>query len=418
LIKGEIIAVGTELLLGQIANTNAQYISKKMAEIGVPIYYHVTVGDNEDRLKKAIIQAQKRSNLIMFTGGLGPTRDDLTKEAAAAVFNRKLVLDQQTFYKIIQFFNQRQIIMTNNNKKQAMVMEGCTVFPNDHGLAAGIGVEQDGIYYIFLPGPPSEMKPMLLNSAIPWIQQIHQGNIFYSTVMRFIGIGESSLEERVIDLIEAQKNPTIAPLANDGEVTLRLTAKAMTMEEGLKLIKPVEEEIHRRLESFHYANGEEEIEYVVFHLLERERLTLSVSESCTGGLVGSQITKIPGSSNVYSGGVICYSNDIKSRVLHVPHEVLNEKGAVSQETAKLLSDETLKLFNTDLAVSITGIAGPEPVEDKPVGLIYIGISERGKETIVKEVHLSGSRQAIQTRAAKYAFYFLWEKLNGNVLSLK
>ncbi len=291
-----------------------------------------------------------------------------------------------------------------------MVLEGCTVFPNHHGLAAGIGFEQEGIYYIFLPGPPSEMKPMLIESAIPWIQQVHQGNIFYSTVMRFIGIGESSLEERVIDLIEAQTNPTIAPLANDGEVTLRLTAQAKTQEEGIKLIQPVEAEIHRRSEPFHYSNGEEDIEHIIFHLLKESERTLSISESCTGGLVGSQLTKIPGSSKVYRGGVICYSNEVKHRILHVPENVLSEKGAISQETAQILSDETLKMFNTDFAISITGIAGPEPVEDKPVGLVYIGISEKDKETIVKEIRLSGSRQAIQTRAAKYAFYHLWQLL--------
>ncbi|MFV9509778.1 competence/damage-inducible protein A [Tepidibacillus sp. LV47] len=414
MLKGEIIAVGTELLLGQIANTNAQFISRKMAEIGVPIYYHVTVGDNEERLKEAILQAQKRSNLIIFTGGLGPTQDDLTKEAAAKVLNRRLVLDQLTFDKIVSFFEQRQIKMTENNKKQAMILEKGTVFPNDHGLAAGIGLEADGRYYVFLPGPPSEMKPMLIHYAIPWIQKIDRGNIFYSKVMRFYGIGESTLEERIIDLIESQTNPTIAPLANDGEVTLRLTAQAKTEEEALAFIRPVEEEIHHRLEPYHFGNGEEEIEHVVVRLLEQLQLTVSVSESCTGGLVGSRFTKIPGSSKIYLGGIICYSNEIKHKILHVPNEILETKGAVSRETAQILSEETLKLFDTNLSVSITGIAGPKPIENKPVGLVYIGISEKGKETIVKEIRLSGSRQVIQKRAAKYAHYFLWQTLKDRM----
>ncbi|TCS83021.1 competence/damage-inducible protein A [Tepidibacillus fermentans] len=414
MLKGEIIAVGTELLLGQIANTNAQYISRKMAEIGVPIYYHVSVGDNEERLKQAILQAQKRSNLIIFTGGLGPTQDDLTKETAAKVLNRRLVLDLPSFTKIVSFFKQRQIEMTENNKKQAMVLEGSMVFPNDHGLAAGIGLESDERYYVFLPGPPSEMKPMLIHYVIPWIQKIDRGNIFYSKVMRFYGIGESALEECIIDLIENQTNPTIAPLANDGEVTLRLTAHAKTEEEALAFILPVEEEIHHRLEPFHFGYGNEEIEYVVFRLLEQLQLTVSVSESCTGGLIGSQFTKIPGSSKVYYGGIICYTNEIKHKILHVPNEILDMKGAVSKETAQILSEETLKLFDTDLAVSITGIAGPESVENKPVGLIYIGISEKGKETMVKEIRLSGSRQAIQRRAAKYVHYYLWQILKDRV----
>ncbi len=416
MLNGEIISVGTELLLGQIANTNAQYISQKMAEIGIPIYYHIAVGDNPDRLEGTIHQAYNRSNLIVFTGGLGPTQDDLTKEVAAKIMNKEMILDEANYKKIIHFFEQRQLEMTENNKKQAMVLEGSTIFPNDHGLAVGLGIEEQGLIYIFLPGPPSEMKPMLDHYVLPWLKEKNKGHTFYSTVMRFTGIGESSLEEAMIDLINNQSNPTIAPLANEGEVTIRLTAHGKDEREAKALIKPIEDEIHRRFERFHYADGESSIEEIVFHHLNNLNLTIAISESCTGGLVGSKLTAIPGSSAVYHGGVICYDNGIKNKILQVPLEVLENHGAVSKETAKLLAENTLKLFKTDIAVSITGIAGPNTVENKKVGLVYIGIGETGKETIVKEIHLSGNRKVIQHRTSKYVFYFLWDILKERLKS--
>lgn len=407
LFKGEIIAVGTELLLGQIANTNAQYISQKMAEIGVPIYYHVTVGDNAERLKAVITQAQKRSNLIILIGGLGPTQDDITKDVTAELLNKEMVLDIPSYDKIVQYFEQRNITMTENNKKQAMVIDGSTIFPNNYGLAAGVGIKVDKIHYIFLPGPPFEMKPMLDQYVVPWIKEGYHGQTFYSKVMRFTGIGEAALEDVIIDLIEKQSNPTIAPLANDGEVTIRLTAHAENKDSAIALIQPLEKEIHKRLEKYHFGFGEENIELVVFKLLKDLGLTISVSESCTGGLVGSRFTSISGSSSVYHGGVICYNNDIKHSILQVPFEVIEIQGAVSAEIAKILAENTLKLFNSDLAISITGIAGPNSIEDKPVGLIYIGISETGKDTIVKELNLSGNRRFIQRRAVKFLYYYLW-----------
>lgn len=408
--KGEIISVGTELLLGQIANTNAQYISQRMAEIGVPIYFHIAVGDNSQRLKDVVINAQQRSNLIVFTGGLGPTEDDITKEVVAELLNLEMVLDEYTYQRIVDFFKQRKTNMTNNNKKQAMVLEGSEVFPNDHGLAAGIGIEDNKVYYIFLPGPPSEMKPMLDDYVIPWFKEKYQGNTFYSKVMRFTGIGEAALEETIIDLIKNQTNPTIAPLANEGEVTIRLTANAIDEKQAMSLIDPIEREIHKRLENYHYGYDKDRIEIIVFNMLKKLELTVSVSESVTGGLVGSQFTGIPGSSTVYHGGIICYDNKVKNQLLNIPMEVLQNEGAVSIETARLMALNTFELFKTDIAVSITGIAGPEAVEGKPVGLVYIGIHEKGKETLVKEINLSGDRNNIQTRASRYVHYLLWKRL--------
>ncbi len=410
MIKSEIIAVGTELLLGQIANTNAQFISQRLADIGVPVYYHQVVGDNGDRLYQAIQLASQRSNMIIFTGGLGPTQDDITKEIAARFMDKKIVLDQESYDKIIAFFKNRHIPMTENNKRQALVIEGSTIFPNNHGLAPGLGIESEGIYYVFLPGPPKEMKPMFTEYALPWIQEISGGNTFYSKVMRFAGIGESALEEKIIDLIEKQTTPTIAPLAGDGEVTLRLTAHGLSKEKAKAMITPVETEIHQRLREFHFGYGEDEIEKVVLQLLKKENLTLSVSESCTGGLIGSKLTSLPGSSSVYAGGIICYSNESKHKLLNVPNEVLQEQGAVSMETARILADETLRQFNTDIAISITGITGPDSVEGKPIGLVYMGIARKEQDTKVEELHFSGSRNFIQQRISKHVFYSLWKMI--------
>jgi len=408
--KGEIIAVGTELLLGQIANTNAQYISDKMAQSGIPIYFHVTVGDNSERLSKAIIDARMRSDLIIFTGGLGPTEDDITKETLAELLNKELILDDYSYQRIINFFKQRNTFMTDNNKKQAMVIKGSDVFQNDIGLAAGIGMVDKDVTFILLPGPPAEMKPMLDNYVLPWLKEKFPVNLFYSKVMRFAGLGEAALEERIIDLIQNQTNPTIAPLASEGEVKIRLTANGVNEAEAISLIAPVEQEIHNRLAAYHYGNDDEDLERVVIGLLKSLGMTISIAESCTGGLLGSQFTSISGSSDVYYGGVICYDNSIKTRLLSVPQAVLEHNGAVSIETARMLAENTLNLFKTDLALSITGIAGPDTIEDKPVGLVFIGISEKGKETIVKERHLSGDRKYIQTRIAKYVFYYLWKSL--------
>ena len=412
MLKGEIIAVGTELLLGQIANTNAQFISQRLADIGVPVYYHQVVGDNWNRLEQAIHLASQRSNMIIFTGGLGPTQDDITKEVAAKYLKKEIVLDQGSYEKIIAFFQNRKIPMTENNKRQALVINGSSIFANNHGLAPGIGIEANGIYYLFLPGPPKEMKPMFTEYALPWIQTIYGENTFYSKVMRFAGIGESALEEEVIDLIERQTIPTIAPLAGEGEVTLRLTAQGKSKQEAMDIVKPVEEEIHKRLKDYHFGDGTDEIEKVVLQLLQEKGLMISVSESCTGGLIGSKLTSLPGSSSVYAGGIICYSNEIKHKLLHVPKEVLREKGAVSEETATILANETLRQFNTDIAISITGITGPDSVEGKPVGLVYMGFSRKGRETIVEELHFSGSRVFIQQRISKHVFYTLWKTLKS------
>lgn len=410
MFKGEIISIGTELLLGQITNTNSQYISARMAEIGCPIFYHVTIGDNQDRLEKVINQTLTRSNLIIFTGGLGPTHDDITKEVFAKIINKELILDELSYKRIVQYFHQRNISMSVNNKKQALVIEGSTVFLNDNGLAPGMGVKFKDSYFIFLPGPPDEMKAMLDNYVIPWIKELIGNVVFLSKTMRFVGIGESNIDEKIIDLLEVQDNPTIALLADDGEVSVRLTAKGKNNQEALSYIKPIENEIHNRLAKYHYSNDIGPIEFVLIHFLKKNNLTISSAESATGGLIGDSITKHPGSSSVYLGGIISYSNIIKNQILNVPLEMINNYGAVSKEVAKSMAENVANSFNTDIGISVTGIAGPEPIENKPVGLIYIGISFKGDETKVYQLNLSGKRSAIKDRAVKYAFYYLWSIL--------
>ncbi|MGD9677202.1 MAG: competence/damage-inducible protein A [Vulcanibacillus sp.] len=413
MLKGEIISVGTELLLGQITNTNSQYISKRMSEIGCSLYFQVNVGDNPERLTEVILQAQRRSNLIIFIGGLGPTMDDITKEVFSKIIKRNLVLDKYTYEKLLKYFHQRNIEMTGNNIKQAMIIEGSTVLPNDFGLAVGIRIKVGSIHYVFLPGPPSEMKPMVDNYLVPWLKTLNISSTFFSTVMRFAGINESAVEEKIIDIIRKQKNPTIASLVDEGEVLIRLTAKTENEQEALKIIKPIEIEIDKRLKEYHFGNGNERLELKVIKLLKTSNLTISVSESCTGGLVGESITRYSGSSSVYSGGVICYNNEIKNKILNVPLPTLASKGSVSPDVAIILAENTLKLFNTDFGVSITGIAGPTTIEDKPIGLIYIAIAEKGRNTEVYEINLAGNRRTIQNNAAKYVYYYLWCKLYKN-----
>lgn len=404
-MKAEIIAVGTELLLGQIANTNAQYLSRKLAEIGVSVYFHSVVGDNAKRLAETIQLAASRSDLVIFTGGLGPTQDDLTKETVAAHLERTLVTDEPAMQRITAFFEQRGILMTENNRKQALVIDGASVFANDNGMAPGMGYTKDGTTYVLLPGPPSELYPMVDRYVMPFLTDLLPGKqVFHSRVLCFYGIGESALEERLIDLIEGQSNPTIAPYAKEFEVTLRITARAQTVEEAERLIIPVETEIRNRLGQYVYATGETSLHQVLFDTLKDRKETIAFAESCTGGTLSSLITSISGSSAVFGGSIICYSNRVKHDLLDISEEVLATDGAVSEQTAKLLAENVRAKLHTTYGVSVTGVAGPDPVEGKPVGLVYIGIASEGNPTIVKQLHFAGRRQAVIGRTAKTALF--------------
>lgn len=406
-MRAEIIAVGTELLLGQIANTNAQFLSQKLAEIGVGVYFHSVVGDNTQRLQQVIALAADRSDLVIFTGGLGPTQDDLTKETVAGHVGVGLETNPEAMERIEQFFLQRGIVMTENNRKQALVLSGSHVFPNDFGMAPGMAIRHDSCTFVLLPGPPSELYPMVEHYVMPYLTDLlPEKRVFHSHVLRFYGIGESALEERLLDLIEKQDNPTIAPYAKEFEVTLRITARASTAEEGEALILPVEEEIRKRVGEYVYGMGEDSsLHDVLVSELKKRNETIACAESCTGGTLASLITSVPGSSSVFQGGIVCYTNDVKNQLLDVPEEVLSTDGAVSRQTAQLLAENVRAKLGATYGVSVTGVAGPEPSEGKPVGLVYVGIAGEGMPTVVKELRLAGRRKAIVGRAAKFALFY-------------
>ncbi|GAA4701350.1 competence/damage-inducible protein A [Brevibacillus fulvus] len=411
-MKAEIIGVGTELLLGQIANTNAQYLSQKLAELGVNVYFHTVVGDNFERLTQTIHDGALRSDLIIFTGGLGPTQDDLTKETVAAFIGKPLVTDALAMQRIQESFDRRGIVMTENNRKQALVIEGSAVFNNDHGMAPGMGIRHEDTTFILLPGPPSELYPMVERYVIPYIQQLlPEKQLFHSRVLRFFGIGESALETELLDLIEQQTNPTIAPYAKEWEVTLRITAKAEQVEEAEALIAPVEAEIRKRVGQYLYGIGEEtSLQQVLLETLRERKETVAFAESCTGGLLSTLLTSLPGSSSVYQGGISCYSNLAKQALLQIPESVLHTEGAVSAETAKRLAENVRLALSATHGISVTGVAGPDAVEGKQVGLVYIGLASEGKPTIVKEFQLAGRRRAIVGRAAKHAMFLALQRL--------
>ncbi|WP_027417893.1 competence/damage-inducible protein A [Aneurinibacillus terranovensis] len=409
-MKAEIIAVGTELLLGQIVNTNAQFLSRKLAEIGIDMYYHTVVGDNAERLRAVTEQALTRSDLIIFTGGLGPTKDDLTKETVARVLGRPLVQDQKAMERIEAYFVQRKQIMTENNRKQALVVEGSRVLPNNHGMAPGMAIPYGERQIMMFPGPPRELYPMFDTYGFPYLLSLlSEKQIVHSKVLRFFGIGESALEEKLMDLIDRQTNPTIAPLASEAEVTIRLTAKSATAQEAESLISAVEREIEQRVGEFIYGYNGDSLASVLVGKMREYGKTAAFAESITGGLVSHMITSVPGSSHSLNGSIICYTNSVKQHQLGVPHEVLQTVGAVSGEAARIMAEEVRVRLGSSFGVSITGEAGPDPSETKPVGLVYIGISD-GKNTEVKELHLSGTRSGIQLRAAKYAIFTLLERL--------
>jgi len=410
-MRAEIIAVGTELLLGQIANTNAQYLSQKLAEIGVNVYYHTVVGDNFSRLTEVIRLAFGRSDLIVFTGGLGPTQDDLTKETVADHLGVQLVTDEPAMERIHSFFDQRGITMTENNRKQALVLEGSTVFANDHGMAPGMAITREGKTLVLLPGPPSELYPMVELYVMPFLTGLlPDQQVFHSRVLRFFGIGESALEERLLDLIEQQSNPTIAPYAKEFEVTLRITARAATIDQAEQLIVPVEQQIRERVGAYLYATGETSLHEVVVQELRSRGETIACAESCTGGTASALLASVPGSSAVFRGGIVSYTNDVKHGLLDVPSEILETDGAISEQTARQMAEHVCRQLGATYGVAVTGVAGPDPAEGKPVGLVYIAVARQGDDTTVKELRLAGKRQAIIGRAAKFALFYALQRI--------
>jgi len=410
-MRGEIIAVGTELLLGQIVDTHSAYLSRECAELGINIYYHSAVGDNRERLKEILRLAGSRSDLVLITGGLGPTEDDLTKEALAELLNLPLVPHPPSIARMEALFARFGTSVPPGNYKQGLVFEGGTVFENRNGTAPGVAVTHGGTTYVLMPGPPGELIPMFEEEVKPFLISLLPGDErIVSRVYRFFGIGESHLEERIKDLIQNQGNPTVAPLAKEAEVTLRLTAKARDADEAERIMEPVRREIMKRVGGFCYGEGELSLEELVIRRLLDQKRTLGLAESCTGGLITRMLTTVPGSSGAVKGGVVSYTSDVKKGVLGVPTGVIERYGAVSMEAALAMAERARELFGSDLAVSVTGVAGPDPAEDKPVGLVYIGCAEEGYPTRAYRLRLGGNRQGIQLRAAKHALFILQERL--------
>ncbi|OEH94138.1 competence/damage-inducible protein A [Bacillus solimangrovi] len=411
-MNAEIIAVGSELLLGQIANTNAQFISRNLAEIGVNVFYHTTVGDNPERLEKAIKHAQTRVDTIIFSGGLGPTKDDLTKETIAKVLGLNLIEDELALVRIRDYFKKVNRAMTDNNRKQAHVLEGSTVFPNDNGMAPGMSVTVDQITYLLLPGPPKEMKPMFDSYVRPFLlNQLHEQTVITSKILHFFGIGEAQLETELEDLIDKQTNPTIAPLASDGEVVIRLTAKAETVENAQALMVETEKEIFARVGDYFYGYDDTSLFHELVKLLKDRSITVASAESLTGGFFGESLTNEKGASTVFSGGMITYSNEAKMNLLGVEESTLIQHGAVSEETAREMAQKVRERYQSNIGISFTGVAGPAEQEGKPVGTVFIGLAD-AHLTEVHALTLAGSRHSIRLRSVKYGAYYLLKKLLG------
>ena len=375
-MNAELISVGTEILLGNIVNTNAAYLSEKMAGLGISVYFETTVGDNEERLTMALESALSRADIVILTGGLGPTADDITKETAAKVLGLPLYEDKNVKTAIEGYFEKRMIgRITDNNWKQAMVPEGAAILHNANGTAPGLILKskEGDKTVILLPGPPGELKPLFEEQVVPYLEKMTDC-VIYSRTIKTFGLGESMLEDAIKDLMENQTNPTIAPYAKTGEVHLRVTAKATDKKEAKKLIQPVCDEILKRFHNNIYSLDEKEtLEESIVKLLRKHELKLVTAESCTGGLLAGRIVGVAGVSDVFSRGFITYSNKSKRKVLDVSKTTLNEYGAVSKQTAKEMAVGAAIAGHADVAVSVTGIAGPGGgTPEKPVGLVYIG----------------------------------------------
>ncbi len=368
----EILSVGTEILLGDILNTNSRYLSVELAKIGISVLRHTTVGDNAERLAAALRTALERSDIVIATGGLGPTADDITRDVCCEVMGFELVPDENIAKGIRSFFESRGIEMPENNLRQAYVPVGGEVFVNNNGTAPGLGLKKNGKCIVILPGPPYEMAPMYHESVVPYLAEYTDGIIVSKTV-RTMCIGESAMAEKVADLLEGE-NPTVAPYAKKGEALLRITAKAQTEAEAQAMLEPVIAEIRKRLGDVVYGIDSESIEQRVVELLKKHNMTLATAESCTAGYIPKRITDIAGASQVFEYGAITYSNDVKEKVLGVKHETLVAYGAVSEQTAREMAAGIRRVSGADIGISVTGIAGPgSDGTNKPVGLCFIAL---------------------------------------------
>lgn len=416
-MKAEIIAVGTEILTGQITNTNAQFLSEEFAKLGIDVFFQTAVGDNEERLLSVIDLASKRSELVVLCGGLGPTEDDLTKQTLAKYLGRDLVFDEQANKRLDEFFATRlQFARTANNERQAQLIEGSIPLQNSIGLAVGGVLEVNGVTYVVLPGPPSELKSMVLDSLVPLLSGDHKQ--LYSRVLRFFGIGESQLVTALTDLIDNQTDPTIAPYAKTGEVTLRLSTKADDVTSAKAKLDALEHKILAQktlnsipLEQLLYGYGDDNsMVRVVFDLLKEKHKTITAAESLTAGLFQSSIADFSGASAVFNGGFVTYSIEEKSKMLHIPLEDLQEHGVVSHFTAEKMAEQSRLLTDADFGIGLTGVAGPDSLEGHPAGTVFIGIATREKVHSICVVIGGRSRSDVRYIATLCAFNLVRQAL--------
>ncbi|MCI9102756.1 MAG: competence/damage-inducible protein A [Lachnospiraceae bacterium] len=410
----ELISVGTELLLGNIVNTNAQFLAEKCALLGLSLYHQVTVGDNRGRLSEAIRTAIKRSDIVILIGGLGPTEDDLTKEVCAEVMGFPLVEDPHTRARLVEFFkNSIYKTISDNNWKQALVPDGAKVLDNDNGTAPGLILEKYGKSAILLPGPPNELIPLFMEQVYPYLQRLRP-EMICSQMVKICGIGESQVEDKLLDLIDKQTNPTIATYAKTGEVHLRVTAKAGSAEEADKLIKPVVKEIRKRFGDCVYSTKEDEtLEMAVVKLLKKLELTVTTAESCTGGMLAARLVNVPGVSDVFREGFITYANKAKRKILDVSKGTLKKYGAVSEQTAKEMATGGVFATDADVCIAITGLAGPDGgTEEKPVGLVYIACYLKDRVRVEK-YQFKGDRNKIREQSVVKALDLLRRSILDN-----
>lgn len=403
-MRCEILCVGTELLLGDTLNTNAQFLAKELSFLGIGVFHQSVVGDNPQRVKEALEIAFSRSDIVITTGGLGPTKDDLTKEVCSQFFNKKLVLNEEAIQRLKELFSKRGLEVSESNAKQAYLPEGCIPLQNNNGTAPGCIINDNNKILIMLPGPPREVHPMFKDDVVPYLKTLSD-NIFVSKVLRVFGIGESYAADKISEFLD-NENPTVAPYAKDNEVIFRITANSKSEQEALKLIEPVEEEVRKRLGDYIYGEGEKTLEHVVSELLISRNLTIATAESCTGGLLAGKLINASGISSVFLEGAITYSNEAKIKRLNVRKDTLDKFGAVSEEVAREMAEGIAKAAEAKIGVSTTGIAGPGGgTESKPVGLVYVGIYYNN-ETYVKRLNLSGNRDRIRNRAVMEAIDML------------
>ncbi len=417
-ISAEILCIGTEVLIGDIVNTNAAYLGAHLSAAGVNVYHHTVCGDNAGRIKECLALALSRNDLVVTTGGLGPTYDDITKEIVAEYFGLPLEEHAEVLGRITAYFTASGRAMTENNRKQALIPKGAHILVNNFGTADGIAVTVGEKTVIMLPGPPREMKPMFDNEVLPYLKALGiSGEVLVSSNVNIFGMGESSVEAALADLMKNSKNPTVAPYVGSGEVRLRVTASGKDEDEAQSRIAPVVKQIVETLGNAVYGVDEPSLEAVLVKQLAEKGMTVAFAESCTGGLISERLTAIPGASEVFGFGFATYANEAKVKLLGVSPETLEKYGAVSEQTACEMARGALEVSGADIAISVTGIAGPDGgTAEKPVGLVYMGVAAKGKDVFAKKLllarHCGHDRAYVRTLAANHAFKAAAEEIRN------